>query len=208
VEAVRRYRLDSKSAPTRKLAATPTRFHVENMPNTDFLVIPEVSSERRNYIPLGFLSPETLCSNLVKIAPRATRYHFGVLSSAMHMAWVRSVCGRLKSDYRYSAGIVYNNFPWPQTITDKQKQAIEDAAQAVLDTRVQYPGASLADLYDPLAMPPELVKAHHQLDAAVDAAYSKKKFSGDSDRVAFLFDLYQQLASPLEAKKTKRRKSV
>ena len=121
------------------------------------------------------------------------------------MAWMRSVCGRLKSDYRYSAGIVYNNFPWPENVTDKQRQSIEEAAQAVLDARAKYPGSSLADLYDPLSMPPELVKAHHKLDAAVDAAYSKKKFSGDSDRVAFLFELYQQLASPLEAKKTAQR---
>lgn len=124
------------------------------------------------------------------------------------MGWMRSVCGRLKSDYRYSAGIVYNNFPWPQVVTDKQRQSIEEAAQAVLDARAKYPAASLADLYDPRTMPTELVKAHHKLDAAVDAAYSKKKFLGDSDRVAFLFELYQQLASPLEAKKNMRRKSA
>ncbi|NOU23903.1 MAG: class I SAM-dependent DNA methyltransferase, partial [Methyloglobulus sp.] len=201
VEAVRRVRLASKSAPTRKLADTPTRFHVENMPDSSYLVIPEVSSERRRYIPIGFLMPETLASNLVKIAPNATLYHFGVLSSAMHMGWTRTVCGRLESRYRYSVGIVYNNFPWPQNLTDKpfgyaqdkQRLAIEDAAQALLDARAKYPGSSLADLYDPLTMPPELVKAHHKLDAAVDASYSKKKFSGDSDRVAFLFELYQQL---------------
>jgi len=206
VEAVRKYRLDSKSAPTRKIAETPTRFHVENMPDADFLAIPEVSSERRVYIPLGFLEPETLCSNLIKIVPQATCYHFGVLSSAMHMAWVRSVCGRLKSDYRYSAGIVYNNFPWPQAPTDKQKQAIEDAAQVVLDERAKFPDASLADLYDPLTMPPTLTKAHHKLDAAVDMAYAKRKFTGDSDRVAFLFELYRQITSPLESKKATRKK--
>jgi hypothetical protein len=206
VEAVRKYRMDSKSAPTRKIAPTPTRFHVENMPDSDFLVIPEVSSERRVYIPLGFLGPETLCSNLIKIVPQATRYHFGVLSSAMHMAWTRTVCGRLKSDYRYSAGIVYNNFPWPQAQTDKQKQAIEDAAQAVLDARARFPNASLADLYDPLTMPEALTKAHQKLDAAVDSAYAKRKFAGDTDRVAFLFELYQQITSPLESKKVTRRK--
>lgn len=205
VEAVRRVRLASISAPTRKLADTPTRFHVENMPDSNYLVIPEVSSERRQYIPIGFLEPKTLASNLVKIAPNATFYHFGVLSSAMHMGWMRSVCGRLKSDYRYSVGIVYNNFPWPGIVTDKQRQSIEEAAQAVLDARAKYPDSSLADLYDPLSMPPELVKAHHKLDSAVDAAYSKKKFTGDSDRVAFLFELYQQIVSPLEAKKTAQR---
>lgn len=206
VEAVRRFRLASKSAPTQKLADTPTRFHVENMPNSSYLVIPEVSSERRQYIPIGFLGPETLASNLVKIAQNSTLYHFGVLSSAMHMGWMRSVCGRLESRYRYSAGIVYNNFPWPQVVTDKQRQSIEEAAQGVLDARAHHPAASLADLYDPRTMPAELVKAHQKLDAAVDAAYSKKKFLGDSDRVAFLFELYQQLASPLEAKKNMRRK--
>ena len=123
---------------------------------------------------------------MVFIIPHATIFHFGVLSSAMHMAWVRSVCGRLKSDYRYSAGIVYNNFPWPQTPTDRQKQAIEKVAQGVLDARAKYPDSSLAALYDPLTMPPELVKAHRKLDTAVDAAYARRKFSGDSDRLAFL----------------------
>jgi hypothetical protein len=206
VEDVRRVRLASKSAPTRKLANIPTRFHVENMPDSSYLVIPEVSSERRQYIPIGFLEPETLASNKLRIFPEATLYHFGVLSSAMHMAWMRYTTGRLKSDYQYSVSIVYNNFPWPGVVTDKQRQSIEEAAQAVLDTRAKYSGSSLADLYDPVSMPSELVKAHHKLDAAVDAAYSKKKFSGDSDRVAFLFELYQQLASPLEAKKTTRRK--
>ena len=120
---------------------------------------------------------------------------------------MRYTTGRLKSDYQYSVSIVYNNFPWPQIVTDKQRQGIEEAAQAVLDARAKHPASSLADLYDPLTMPTELVKAHHRLNAAVDAAYSKKKFSGDSDRVAFLIDLYQQLASPLEAKKNMRRKA-
>jgi len=206
VEAVRRYRLESKSAPTRKLAATPTRFHVENMPNSDFLVIPEVSSERRLYIPLGFMKPEIICSNKLRIFRDATLYDFSVLSSAMHMAWTRYVTGRLKSDYQYSVSIVYNNFPWPQTITDKQKQVIGDAAQAVLDARVKFPDASLADLYDPLTMPEALTKAHQKLDAAVDAAYAKRKFTGDSDRVAFLFELYRQITSPIESKKATRKK--
>jgi hypothetical protein len=208
VEAVRRYRLNSKSAPTQKLADTPTRFHVENMPNGEYLLIPSVSSERRNYIPIGFMPPTVIASNLCLIIRDATHYHFGVLSSAMHMAWVRAVCGRLESRYRYSAGIVYNNFPWPQNPTDKQRQAIEAAAQAVLDARAKYPESSLADLYDPLTMPPALVQAHRKLDAAVDAAYARRKFSGDSDRLAFLFELYQQIVSPLVAKKNLRRKSA
>jgi hypothetical protein len=206
IEAVRRYRLESISGPTRKLADTPTRFHVENMPNEEFLLIPSVSSERRRYIPIGFMPPTVIASNLCLIIPDATIFHFGILSSAMHMAWVRSVCGRLKSDYRYSAGIVYNNFPWPQGITDKQKQAIEAAAQGVLEVRAHYPDASLAALYDPLTTPPDLVKAHRKLDAAVDAAYARRKFTGDRDRLAFLFELYQQILSPLSAKQNLRRK--
>jgi hypothetical protein len=192
VEAVRQSRLASKSAPTRKLAETPTRFHVENMPCNTFLVIPEVSSERRHYVPIGFEQPGTLASNLLKIVPNAALYHFGVLQSTMHMAWMRTVCGRLKSDYRYSAGIVYNNFPWPEP-NDKQRAAIETTAQSVLDVRVQFPNATLADLYDPLTMPPVLLKAHQQLDRAVDAAYGAKSFKTEAERVAFLFTRYQQL---------------
>lgn len=196
VEAVKTFRLASKSAPTRKLAETPTRFHVENMPSENFLIIPEVSSERRPFIPIGFMSPETLCSNLVKIFPNATPYHFSILSSTMHMAWVRAVCGRLKSDYRYSSGIVYNNFPWPNP-SEKQQTAIEAAAQGVLDARAHFPTATLADLYDPLTMPPELVKAHQTLDRVVDAAYGKTVFKSEAERVAFLFERYQQLTAPL-----------
>lgn len=204
VEAVRNYRLASKSLPTKKLAATPTRFHVENMPKTSFLIIPEVSSEKRLYIPLGFMTPETFCSNKLRIFPKATLFHFGILQSTMHMAWTRHVTGRLESRYQYSVSIVYNNFPWPQDVSDKQRKAIEESAQAILYARAKYQGSSLAHLYDPLTMPPDLLKAHHKLDAAVDAAYSKKKFSGDSDRAAFLFEQYQQLASPLENRNARR----
>jgi len=225
VKAVKASRLASKSAPTQKLAATPTRFHVENMPSATYLVLPEVSSERRQFIPFGFEEPSTLCSNLVKVAPHAKLYDFGILSSTMHNAWVRTTCGRLKSDYRYSKDIVYNNFPWPDLpspqpspasgrgrgSTDTLRATIEAAAQAVLDTRAQFPGASLADLYDPLTMPPALVKAHQRLDAAVDAAYAlcggKKTWKNDAERVAFLFELYQRYTSLLPAAvvKTKRK---
>jgi hypothetical protein len=207
VEAVRRFRLASKSAPTRKLADTPTRFHVENMPESTYLLIPEVSSERREYIPIGFMHPDTLSSNLVKIVPNATLYHFGVLTSAMHMAWVRAVCGRLESRYRYSAGIVYNNFPWPDAPDDKTRQSIEAAAQAVLDARAQFPGSSLADLYDPLTMPPALLKAHQKLDAAVDRAYGKTGFKSDAERVAFLFQRYQALTSLLPTGQPAKRRA-
>lgn len=191
VEAVRQFRLASKSAPTRKLAETPTRFHVENMPKDSFLLIPEVSSERRHFIPIGFMQPDTLCSNLVKIIPHARLYHFGILHSTMHNAWMRAVAGRLESRYRYSAGIVYNNFPWPDP-TDRQRAAIEEAAQGVLDARALYPQSTLADLYDPLTMPAELVRAHHALDRVVDAAYGVRSFDGEAKRVAFLFERYQE----------------
>ncbi len=220
VEAVREVRLASKSAPTQKLAATPTRFHVENIPDAPYLVIPEVSSERRVFIPIGFEQPETLSSNLVKILPHATLYHFGILSSTMHNAWMRTVCGRMKSDYRYSAGIVYNNYPWPDLPSPHPSPAggrgrsvaegegkVEAAAQAVLDARAQFPQSSLADLYDPLTMPPVLVKAHQALDRAVDACYRKAAFTSDAQRVEFLFERYQQLTSllPTANKSSKRR---
>jgi hypothetical protein len=173
-----------------------------------------VSSERRNFIPIGFFPSTTIASNLLYVLPNATLYHFGILSSTMHNAWMRAVCGRLKSDYRYSAGIVYNNFPWPEP-TEKQQTAIEAAAQAVLDVRAKFMNspfdsaqgavpvgersrtATLADLYDPLTMPPELVKAHQVLDRAVDAAYGKTTFKTEAERVAFLFERYQQLTAPL-----------
>ncbi len=206
IERVRQFRLASAKAPTRELAATPAVFSEVRQPSNNYLAVPEVSSENRNYIPIGFLSTSVIASNLLYTVENAAIFHFGVLSSAMHMAWARAVCGRLKSDYRYSAGIVYNNFPWPQHPTDKQKQGIEAAAQAVLDARAQYPESSLADLYAPLTMPPELVRAHRKLDAAVDAAYVRRKFSGDRDRLAFLFELYQQIVSPLVAKKNLRRR--
>jgi hypothetical protein len=206
VEAVRRSRLASSRPTTRELATTSAIFGEIRQPISRYLAIPKTSSELRTYIPIGFLESDTIANTELFSIDGATLYHFGVLTSAMHMAWTRTVCGRLKSDYRYSAGIVYNNFPWPENATDKQRQSIEEAAQVVLDARTKYPGSSLAALYDPLTMPPELVKAHHKLDAAVDIAYSKKKFAGDSDRVAFLFELYQQLANPLESKKTAQRK--
>lgn len=193
VEAVRNFRLSSTSAGTVKLADRPTRFHVENMPKGTYILIPEVSSERRRYVPMGFLSPDVLCSNLVKIVPDASLYHFGILTSNVHMAWMRTVCGRLKSDYRYSKDIVYNNFPWP-TPTDDQKAKIEQTAQAILDARALYPDCSLADLYDEVAMPPELRKAHQQNDKAVMEAYGMPvKGTTEATCVAELMRRYQEL---------------
>jgi hypothetical protein len=190
IEAVKQLRLKSKSASTRKLAYTPTRFHVENIPRNNYIVIPEVSSERREYVPIGFMSPAVFASNLVKVIPNATRYDFGVLTSQIHMAWMRAVAGRLKSDYRYSKDIVYNNFIWPEA-SDEQKATIEQLAQAVLDARAEFPEASLADLYDPNTMPPALTKAHKALDRAVDKLYRKEPFATDAERVAMLFERYQ-----------------
>lgn len=206
VEAVRKYRSESVSAPTRKLADTPTRFHVENMPKSNYLIIPEVSSERRRYIPIGYEQPETLSSNLVKIVPNAKLYHFGVLTSEMHMTWVRYVCGRLESRYRYSKDIVYNNFPWPEAPSEKQVKIVESAAQTVLDTREKYKGSSLADLYDPNTMPPDLVAAHHKLDKAVDLCYRSSAFTNDTKRIEFLFELYNSYTAELFSEGKKKRK--
>jgi hypothetical protein len=223
IDKVRRYRLGEipakgkddtpenkdRNEQTKKLAATPTRFHVENIPIDSYLIVPEASSEKRHYIPIGFENSKTLASNLVKIIPDATPYHFGILTSAMHMAWVSYICGRLKSDYRYSKDIVYNNFPWPEP-TAPQKKTIEQKAQAVLDARAKFPASSLADLYDPNAMPPALLKAHHELDRAVDAAYRKTPFRDERARIEYLFELYRKFSAPLEAaaQKYRRKKKV
>jgi len=197
IESVKSYRLTRPSPSTQKLALTPTRFHVENIPASEYLVIPKVSSERRKYIPIGFLDAHTLASDLLFIISNADLLLFGILTSEMHMAWVRYVCGRLKSDYRYSKYIVYNNFPFPAAPTSKQKQTIETYAQAVLDTRAKYPESSLADLYDPLTMPPDLVKAHQKLDKAVDLCYRPQVFTSESNRAQYLFELYEKFTSPL-----------
>jgi len=202
VDAVRKMRLESSDEGTRKLADRPTQFRESVMPKS-YVLIPSVSSERRKFVPIGFYDENTISTNLNLIIPNATLYHFGILTSTMHNAWMRTVCGRLESRYRYSAGIVYNNFPWPEP-TDAQRQAIETAAQAVLDARAQSPNATLADLYDPLATPPELVRAHQTLDRAVDAAYGKKSFASEAERVAFLFERYQAITSLLPAATTRK----
>ena len=193
IEAVREIRLASSSAGTRKLADRPTRFHVENMPDTNFIIVPKVSSEKRRYVPMGFMSPDVLASDLVFVIPDATLYHFGILESNVHMAWMRAVCGRLEMRYRYSKDVVYNNFPWP-TPTEEQKAKIEKTAQAILDARALYPDSSLADLYDELTMPVELRKAHQENDRAVMQAYGFPiKTMTESQCVAELFKLYQEL---------------
>jgi len=207
VEQVKQTRLASKAKLTQSKASTPTLFVQISQPATDYLAIPEVSSENRKYIPIGYMKSNVVASNTIQLVPNATPYHFGFLTSLMHMVWVKYVCGRLKSDFRYSNTIVYNNFPWPvgdltgfqnlsglarqaQVFTAKQKATVEAKAQAVLDARAQFPGSSLADLYDPLTMPPVLVKAHNALDKAVDKCYRSKAFTSETERIEFLFELY------------------
>ena len=193
VDRVRAFRLASKAASTRKFAETPSLFCQIAQPSTgSYIAVPETSSERRRYIPLGFLSADVIASNLLFLIPDASLFHFGVLESNVHMAWMRTVCGRLKSDYRYSKDIVYNNFPWPDP-TEVQRTKIEQTAQAILDARGLYPDASLADLYDPITMPPELLKAHQANDRAVMQAYGMPiKDTDEAACVAWLMKLYQE----------------
>ena len=213
LDAVRNFRLASKADSTRKMAATPSVFGQMAQPDTSYLLVPRVSSERRRYIPIGFKNAEVIANDRSLLVPDATMYEFGVINSLMHMAWTSYTCGRLKSDYTYSKDIVYNNFPWPEIADDKHRAAIEAAAQGVLDARAQFPDSTLADLYDPLTMPPALLKAHAALDKAVDAAYiaaekaagrKPPKLGTDAERVAFLFERYQALTSLLPAAKAKK----
>jgi hypothetical protein len=197
VEAVKTVRSQSSRPQTRELSNFPTLFGEDRQPKTDYLAIPSASSENRKYIPIGFLDKDTILSNLAFSLPNGTLYHFGLLTSEMHMTWVKYVCGRLKNDYRYSNTIVYNNYPFPENINDKQKQRVESASQLVLDVRAKYPDSSLADLYDPLTMPPDLVKAHQALDKAVDLCYRPQAFVRELDRIEFLFGLYESLNNPL-----------
>ena len=192
VENVRQFRLASKRASTLKLAMSPTRFQTENMPKGNYIVVPKVSSERRCYIPIGLFDSSVFCSDLVFLIPDATLYHFGILTSSVHMAWMRAVAGRLKSDYRYSKDIVYNNFPWCEP-TEAQKAAIEQTAQGILDARALYPDCSLADLYDETTMPPELRKAHQANDRAVMKAYGYAPSLTEPEIVADLMKRYQTL---------------
>lgn len=200
VEAVRKFRAESKAETTREYADYPTRFRQIAQPKGRFILVPGHTSETRQYIPFAYFGPEVIPSNACFLIPDAKSYHFGVISSAMHMAWVRQFCGRIKSDYRYSKDIVYNNFPWPET-TDKQQAAVAAAAEHVLATRDTFKGQTLADLYDPLAMPKALRDAHKDLDRAVDKCYRAAPFTSERQRVEYLFDLYQKLVTPLTAPK-------
>jgi len=198
IDAVRKMRLASTDQNTRNWAVMPSEFQTDRQPKSDYLALPEVSSERRKFMPIAYLPVNVVASNKLYTVEGAGLYAFGLLCSSMHMGWTRALSGRLKSDYQYSAGIVYNNFPWPSP-SEKQRESIEAAAQAVLDVRAAHPQASLADLYDPLTMPANLLKAHQALDKAVDAAYGYKGASTDAARVAFLFERYQAITSLLPA---------
>jgi len=207
MNAVAEARLKSPTKSVQEFAAQPTLFTQDRQPDCDYLAVPEVSSESRRFLPIGFLSKQVIASNMVLTCAGATLYHFGILCSTMHNAWMRYTCGRMKSDYRYSPA-VYNNLPWPIIApADKASASIESAAQAILDARALHPESSFADLYDPLSMPPELVKAHASLDKAVDTAYQYKGNKDDAARVAFLFERYQQLTSLLPSIKKSIRKS-
>lgn len=201
VEAVRQLRQKSSRPATQELAAKPTLFGEIRQPTTDYLLIPKNPSYRRPYVTAGFMPPSVIASDQSLMIPGAGLYEFGVISSAMHVAWVATIGGRLKSDYRYSNTVVYNNYPWPEDVSDENRERVAEAAQSVLDARNKHPTATLADLYDPLTMSADLLKAHKQLDRAVDRCYRSQPFPNERNRIEFLFKLYQKQATPLLAPK-------
>jgi len=202
---VKKSRLASPTKSVQEFSRFPTLFTQDRQPESEYLAVPEVSSENRDYIPIGFLTPDVICSNKLQIIPKADRYMFGVLTSKMHNSWITKMSGRLKSDISYSPA-VYNNFPWPKNPSDKNKALVEEKAQKVLDTRAKYPDSSLADLYDPLLMPPDLVKAHQELDRAVDQCYRPQPFTTEMARIEYLFELYEEYLNPLLGKGGKGKK--
>ena len=205
VEAVKKFRLDSVAPSTQKFATTPSLFRDRNQPET-YILIPSTTSENRKYIPLGFFNKDHIANNSCHTIPNGSLYHFGILMSSMHMAWVKSVCGRLESRYRYSKDIVYNNFPWAENPSEKQIRQIEEKAQKVLEVRSNFPKSSLADLYNPLTMPPTLIKAHNELDKAVDSAYRTAPFTSEANRMVYLFELYEKYTADLFTKEKPKKK--
>ena len=209
IEKTKKFRLSSNREATNKLAEKPMLFGEIRQPNSNYIIIPKVSSENRKYIPIGILEPTTITSGSALIIPNANFYMFGIMTSIMHMSWMANICGRLESRFQYSASIVYNNFPFPENPTEKQTKTIEEKAQKVLDTRRDFPNSSLADLYDPLTMPPALTKAHNELDKAVDLAYRPQPFISEANRMVFLFELYEKYTAGLftekKVKKTRKK---
>jgi len=209
IKLVREFRLNSQRKSTLKLAQTPTKFQGENIPINDYLVMPEIALNKRKYFTVGYVSKDILSSNLVKIMPNGNLYHFGIMSSFMFITWFKSVGGQLGNQHRFSKDIVYNNFPWPENPSEKAIKSIEEKAQKVLDARQQFPNSSLADLYDPLTMPPALIKAHNELDKAVDLAYRPQAFTSEANRMVFLFELYEKYTADLFTKeKTQKAKKT
>ncbi|MCD6018795.1 MAG: methylase [Bacteroidetes bacterium] len=209
IEKVRKSRAESTRAATQKLASFPTLFGEDRQPKSEYVLIPRHSSENRKYIPMGFFDEKSIASDSCLFIEGAKLYHFGVLMSIIHMTWIKHVCGRIKSDYRYSNELVYNNYPWPESPSEKQIKNIDNAAQKVLDIRLQFPQSTLADLYAPLTMPPQLVKAHNELDKAVDMAYRNQPFTSEAKRMEFLFELYEKYTADLftteKVKKVKKK---
>ncbi len=206
IENVKKNRLQSNRETTRKDAVTPMLFGENRHTNFDYLALPEVSSENRNYIPVGYVDKTTIASNKIYMVPNASLFSFGILSSKMHNAWIKQISGRMKSDISYSTGIVYNNYPWPDNPTEKQIESVEEKAQKVLDARAEFSESSLADLYNPLTMPPTLAKAHNELDKAVDLAYRPQPFISEAKRMEFLFELYEKYTADLFSKEKKKKK--
>jgi len=205
VQLVKENRNNSNRPATKKLASFPTLFGENRQPSTDYILIPRVSSENRKYIPIGFFNKDSIVGDTCLSISNGKLFHFGILTSEMHMAWVNHVCGRLESRYRYSNEVVYNNYPWPENPTEKQIKSIEKSAQKVLDTRLQFPESSLTNLYNPLTIPPALVKAHQELDKSVDLSYRPQPFINETKRIEFLFELYDKYTAGLFVKeKTKK----
>ncbi|MGX7949917.1 type IIL restriction-modification enzyme MmeI, partial [Oleidesulfovibrio alaskensis] len=194
INRVRQFRLNSSSKPTQKLAESPTSYHINVIPSSEYIVIPKVSSERREYIPIGWIKPPTIPSDLLHVLLDSDIWNFAVLTSRMHMSWMRHIGGRLESRYRYSINLVYNTFPWPKTSTSS-KEKIRLIANEIITARNNHPESSLADLYDPNTMPNDLRKAHSKLDIAIDKLYKPSGFSSDRERVEHLFALYEELTT-------------
>ena len=192
-------RLKSSTPSVREFAKHPSLFTQDRQPNTDYLAMPRVSSENRIYIPIAYVSKDVICGDSLVVIPSATKYLYGMLQSKMHMTWVKYICGRLESRIRYTSAI-YNSFSFPENPSEKQIKTIEEKAQKVLDVRGEFPNSSLADLYDPLTMPPALVRAHNELDRAVDLTYRPQPFTGEANRMAFLFELYEKFTADLFTK--------